>query len=86
MERFLLNKEDSVAGFLSILFEKQTNKKGHTKQIKLTQTGLIQMILEATGMEECAPMSTPTDLKTLAKDKQGDPQWKDGAMHLLWGC
>ena len=72
-EKFLLNEEDDVAGFLGILFQKETNEKGEIYKIKLTQTGLIKRILAVTGMNDCARISTPAEIKTLGKDEEGDP-------------
>ena len=42
-------------------------------KIKLTQAGLIKMVLAVTGMKECAKVSTPTEIKVLVKDEEGDP-------------
>jgi len=42
--------------------------------IKLTQPGLIQKILKATGMEHCNPRKTPTNTsRPLGTDKDGKP-------------
>ena len=81
-KRCLLDEEDDVAGFLGTLFEKIINKKGETTQIKLTQTGLIKSFLAVTGLEECASVSTPAQIKALKKDEEGDPTMKNGALPL----
>ena len=38
----------------------------------MTQEGLIQKILEATGMEECNPNQTPTIKEALGSDPDGE--------------
>jgi hypothetical protein len=45
----------------------------HTNQYKLTQTGLIDKILKATGMEDCNAKPTPcsADGKPLGTDSNG---------------
>ena len=56
-----------VSNFLGIKFTR------HGDTIELKQTGLIDKIVEATGMEDCNSKSTPADPKTLGKDKDGKP-------------
>jgi hypothetical protein len=56
-----------VSNFLGIKF----TRNGDT--IELKQTGLIDKIIEATGMQDCNPKPTPADPKTLGKDPNGQP-------------
>lgn len=67
--------EGKVSAFLGI--DIQYNKK--TKQYKLTQTGLIDKILKATGMEDCNAKPTPcsADGKPLGTDANGTPAKAD---------
>jgi hypothetical protein len=61
-----------VSAFLGIKFTRQGNT------IELKQTGLIDKIIEATGMTEANPATVPADPKPLGKDKNGQPfreQW-----------
>jgi hypothetical protein len=65
-------ESNDVSNFLGIQFTRQGNT------IELKQTGLIQKIIEATGMQEANGKSTPADPKTLGKDPDGKPfneQW-----------
>jgi hypothetical protein len=64
---FDLNIEDDVAGFLGILMSKR--KDG---SIELLQTGLIDRILKVMGLEESHVKSTPSEVKALGKDDDGD--------------
>ena len=66
--KFLLNIEDDVAGFLGILM-----KKHEDGSIELLQTGLIDRILKVTGLDESADKYTPAENKPLLKDENGSP-------------
>ncbi len=46
-------------------------------KIKFTQHGLIKKILEATGMTECKPVTTPATLNPLGTDAKGSPFSED---------
>ena len=59
-----LNVEDDVAGFLGVLLTK--NDDG---TISLTQTCLIQRILDALGLKECNSTKTPAQKAALPLDK-----------------
>ena len=61
----VLEEEDDVAGFLGILLER--TEVG----IELKQEGLIKRILEALGLQDCSPRSTPAERKCLHKDDYG---------------
>ena len=39
----------------------------------MTQEGLIQKILDATGMQDCNPNRTPTTKEALGTDEDGEP-------------
>ena len=72
-EKYLLDEEDDVAGFLGIHFKKIEDENGNVTKIELTQVGLIRRILVATGLEDCTKITTPSDTKALGKDENGDP-------------
>ena len=56
-----------VSAFLGIQFKREG------KTIQLTQIGLINKIIKATGMEGCNPSCVPAESKPLGKDKDGTP-------------
>ena len=60
-------ESNDVSAFLGIQFTR------HGPTIELKQLGLIDRIIQDTGMEDCNPSSTPADPKTLGKDKYGAP-------------
>ena len=62
-------ESNDVSDFLGIKFKRCT-KSG---TIELKQTGLIEKILEATGMSDCNKASVPADPKPLGKDVNGEP-------------
>jgi Reverse transcriptase (RNA-dependent DNA polymerase) len=66
--KFDLNIEDDVAGFLGILMSKQQDGS-----IELLQTGLIDRILKVMGLEESHEKSTPSEVRPLGKDENGEP-------------
>jgi histone deacetylase 1/2 len=75
---FQLRDEGEVGDFLGIRIHKQENGK-----FDLSQTGLINKIISATGMEDCNPISTPTSKAALGSDRDGDPfneKWKYSAV------
>jgi hypothetical protein len=63
---FELTKENSFTEFLGIDFVKQPDGS-----ILLTQTGLIDKILEATNMVDCNPNSIPASPQALGTDEIG---------------
>jgi hypothetical protein len=67
-------KEGTFTDFLGIKFVKDPVKN----TVNLTQRGLIQKIIDATGMQDCNPNWTPATQLTLGIDPDGDPydkQW-----------
>ena len=66
--KFMLNIESDVAGFLGILM-----KKHEDGSIELLQEGLIKRILKVTGLEDSTGKTTPAEAKPLMKDKNGQP-------------
>jgi hypothetical protein len=60
---FDLRDEGEVGDFLGIRI-----KKTVTSTFQLTQTGLIDKILKAAGLEECRGVSTPAETKALGSD------------------
>jgi hypothetical protein len=70
---FQLTREKSFAEYLGIKYEKLSNGN-----IELTQQGLIQKIIKATGLENCNPNRTPATKEALGIDPEGQPmreQW-----------
>jgi len=66
-DKFLLEEENNVAGFLGILMKKEDGK------VELTQTGLITRILDMMGLEDSTAKSTPSEKGPLKKDEFGPP-------------
>ena len=62
---FSLRKESSFAEFLGIQYKTLENG-----DVKLTQHGLIEKVMEATGLQECKPNQVPASSQ-LAKDPEG---------------
>ena len=85
----LLEQEDDVAGFLGVKMAKTDNGK-----IKLTQTGLIDCVIEALGLDPklLTLKWTLAESKPLIKDKDSDPMQSSfsyssavGMLHYLLG-
>jgi hypothetical protein len=71
---FQLRNEGEVGDFLGIRIQKEGNDK-----FNLTQTGLIDKVITATGMQDCNSLSTPTGKDELHRDKDGpafNEKWK----------
>ena len=66
---FELTKEGSFSEFLGIKFEEDTS----AGTITLTQKGLINKIIAATGLEDCNPNWTPAASTALGIDPDGLP-------------
>ena len=66
---FELTQEGSFSEFLGIKFEKNQA----TGTITMTQKGLIQKVIAATGMEDCNPNWTPASTTALGSDPEGEP-------------
>ena len=64
---FLLESEEDMAGFLGL------NIARNKGTVTLSQTGLIDKILDATQMEECNIKFTPADKLPLTKELDDDP-------------
>ena len=69
---FDLHRESDVAGFLGIDL-----KKNEDGTIELLQTGLIDRIITALGLDESKHKDTPTDVKPLGKDEKGEPRLEE---------
>ena len=67
-ETFALRDEGEVGDFLGIRIEKSANKS-----FTLTQTGLINKVLKASGMEDSNTCPTPAAPTPLHIDNDGDP-------------
>lgn len=64
-----LQVEDSVANFLNSLIDQNEA----TREVTLTQTGLIERILKALGVEGEHGKTMPAAHEALHTDKNGDP-------------
>ena len=64
-----LEVEDSVAGFLGVHIERNTDEG----TIKLTQKGLITRIIETLDISHLPRVFTPAKGEPLTKDEEGDP-------------
>ena len=65
---FDLTFEGSFTEYLGIQYTKVSNT-----EVKMTQEGLIQKILDATGMKDCNSNRTPTTKEALGSDDSGEP-------------
>ena len=68
-----LSKEGTFTDFLGIKFVKEPTKN----TITLTQRGLIQKIINGTGMQDCNPNWTPATQLTLGIDSDGEPAYDE---------
>ena len=64
-------ESEDVSNFLGIKFTR------HGDTIELKQTGLINKVIEATGMQDANGKPTPAVEKTLGKDPEGKPFSED---------
>ena len=67
-EDMKLSVEDDVAGFLGVHINCREDGT-----IELLQTGLIDQIISAMGLEGTNPKSTPAEYGSLPVDKEGEP-------------
>jgi len=67
-----LNVEDDVAGFLGVLINR--NDDG---TITLSQTGLIDRVVDALGLSSSNPKETPAPIESLGQDLQGSDYSKE---------
>ena len=72
-DSFLIEREENVAGFLGLSIER--DRKGET--LSLTQTDLIDCILEYMSMENSTIKYTQADKHPLGKDEAGAPYMED---------
>jgi hypothetical protein len=77
---FALRDEGEVSAFLGI----QITMTGPSEFL-LTQTGLIDKVLAATGMTDCNGCDTPCTTDPLHADKDGDPFEEDWAYDAVIG-
>ena len=68
--KFELRDEGAVGDFLGIRIERTKSK---AKEFKLSQSGLINKVLLASGMEDSNPIRTPSELKPLGINTDGEP-------------
>jgi hypothetical protein len=62
-----LNVEDDVAGFLGVLIKRHQNNT-----IELLQTGLVDRVVIAMGLDGSNPKETPAEYGALPADKDGE--------------
>jgi len=67
-EGLALTQEESFSEFLGIEFQESKEGKFH-----MTQGGLIKKVLQAAGMSDCNPNSTPAAVAPVGADKDGEP-------------
>jgi hypothetical protein len=79
--KFDLTKEGSFTEFLGIKFTE--DKEAGT--ITLTQKGLINKIIAATGLEKCNPNWIPASPLSLAMDTNGDPMMEEWSYPSIVG-
>ena len=65
-QKFELDEEDNLAGFLGVDIETLPDK---TK--RLTQTGLVDRVLASMGLTECNGKDTPAERGELGSDEKG---------------
>ena len=70
---FTLTREGDFTSFLGIKFERD-EKAG---MLTMTQRGLIDRIIDVTGMANCNPNWTPATSATLSSDPDGEPMTED---------
>ena len=69
-----LEVEDSVGGFLGISITNRANQETGLKEIQLLQTGLIDRVITALGLDENSNgLKVPAPTQTLPKDPEGVP-------------
>ena len=64
---FQLTREGTFSEYLGIQYQRSDDDS-----VNMIQTGLIQKILEATGMTECNPNKTPSTREALGSDLEGE--------------
>ena len=78
---FTLTMDDTLESFLGIKF-----RRTEDGSFDMTQPALIQKIIEATGMQNCNSIATPsTPNQTLAKDPDGEPMTDDWSYSSVIG-
>ena len=65
---FEFRDEGELSAFLGIKIEKQDEHRFY-----LSQPGLIEKVLTASGMMDCKPNTTPSALEPLGPDEEGEP-------------
>ena len=78
---FELTREGSFSEFLGIKFDQDPV----TKSINMTQKGLIQKIIETTGMTDCKPNWTPAATEALGIDPDGEPMTEEWSYPSIVG-
>ena len=68
-DEFLLKREENMAGFLGLNIQHSTDKK----TVTLTQVGLIERILQVTGIDDSNHKLASAETTPLCKDIEGEP-------------
>eukprot|EP00977_Amphora_coffeiformis_P019847 scaffold7500_cov106-Amphora_coffeaeformis.AAC.1 len=79
-EGLSLTQEEQFSEFLGIDFEESEEGRFH-----MTQRGLIKKVLEAAGMTDCNPNSTPAAIAPLGADKDGESMQEDWNYRAIVG-
>ena len=74
-EGLTLTKDETLSEFLGVKFEQTPDGS-----VNMTQTGLINKILQAAKMEDSNPNALPAEQKALASDEDGEPHQE------AWNC
>ena len=77
---FALTLEGTFAKYLGIQY-----KQLSYDSISMTQTGLIQKIIDTAGMSECNPNKMPTTKECLGSDPEGKPMDDSWNYHSIVG-
>ena len=80
-ENLTLEREDDVAGFL----EDNLNVNQESETVELLQSGLIDRIITAMGLDNANSISTPAEYEGLPKDEDGEPCNEDFNYPIIVG-
>ncbi len=73
-----LEKEDDCAGFLGVDVKVlESDENGRATKIELTQSGLIDRIIENLGLNSANVKHTPSKCEPLTRDDDGEPCQED---------
>ena len=81
-DEFEMTVEGDVTAFLGIQFKRLSGR-----EIEMQQTGLIERVLKATGLQDCNPDKMPASQKPLGTDKdclEFAEQWSYSSVVGMW--